>query len=123
MKRILSAASIGFLAAQAAFAAEPMSEGGKIPVAFAEMTSGQSQQAIESLQGSKEVETNDPSRLINLGTAYARVGRTADAAKMFKAAMNSDIRYDLQLANGATMDSRAAARLALQKLNKTLASR
>ncbi len=123
MKKMFSGIALGLLTVQAGFAAEPANETGKVPVAFAELTSGHSQQAIDALQKSKGVESNDPSRLINLGTAYARMGRTAEAARMFKAAMLSDIRYDLQLADGTTMDSRAAARLALQKLNKTIASR
>lgn len=123
MIKTLSSVALGLLSTQAAFAADPVNEAGKVPVAFAELKSGHAQEAIDALQNNKDVEANDPSRLINLGTAYARMGRTAEAALMFKAAMRSDIRYDLQLADGSTMDSRAAARLALQKLTKAMASR
>lgn len=122
MIKTFSAVALGLLSTQIAFAADPVTETGKVPVAFAELKSGHAQKAIDALQNSKDVDANDPSRLINLGTAYARMGRTAEAALMFKAAMRSDIRYDLQLADGSTMDSRAAARLALQKLTKTIAS-
>ena len=60
----------------------------------------------------------DPSRLINLGTAYARLGRTADAAAAYDAAIGSPIRYDVELASGRYMDSRWAARTALANLSQ-----
>ena len=64
------------------------------------------------------VDARDPSRLINLGTAYARLGRTADAAIAYRSAIDSPIRYDLELANGDFMDSRWAARTALARLDQ-----
>lgn len=87
-----------------------------LPVAFDEMRSGQTELALTKLQAANELSARDPSRLINMGSAYARLGRDAEAAAMFRAAIASPIRYDLELANGNYMDSRWAARIALTRL-------
>lgn len=84
-----------------------------LPVAFAELSAGQNQAAVAKLTGNPDLDARDPSRLINLGTAYARLGRTDQAAQMYQAAITSPIRYDLELADGRYMDSRWAARTAL----------
>jgi len=89
-----------------------------LPVAFAELKAGENQAAVEKLTGDTGVDARDPSRLINLGTAYARLGRTTDAAAAYDAAIASPIRYDLELANGDYMDSRWAARTARTNLDK-----
>lgn len=87
-----------------------------LPVAFAELQAGKNQAAVEKLTGDTRLDARDPSRLINLGTAYARLGRIADAKAAYEAAAASPIRYDLELANGDYMDSRWAARAALTNL-------
>jgi hypothetical protein len=88
-----------------------------LPVAFAELKAGENQAAVEKLTGDTTLNARDPSRLINLGTAYARLGRTSDAAAAYDAAIASPIRYDLELANGSYMDSRWAARTARANLD------
>ena len=87
-----------------------------LSVAYEELKAGQNALAVDKLTHS-DIDAQDPSRLINLGTAYARLGKTADAQTAYKAAITSDIRYDVELANGAYMDSRWAARTALANLN------
>ncbi len=87
-----------------------------LPVAFDELRSGRTEAAITKLQTEGDLSLRDPSRLINLGSAYARLGRDAEAATMFRAAITSPIRYDVELANGEYMDSRWAARIALARL-------
>jgi hypothetical protein len=87
-----------------------------LPVAFAELKAGENAAAVDKLTGDTGLDARDPSRLINLGTAYARLGRTADAAAAYDAAIASPIRYDLELANGDYMDSRWAARTARANL-------
>jgi len=87
-----------------------------LSVAYEELKAGQNALAVDKLTHS-DLDEQDPSRLINLGTAYARLGRTADAQTAYKAAITSDIRYDVELANGDYMDSRWAARTALTNLN------
>lgn len=94
----------------------PQTDETVLPVAFAELRAGENQAAVEKLTGDTRLDARDPSRLINLGTAYARLGRTADAKAAYEAAAVSPIRYDLELANGDYMDSRWAARTALANL-------
>lgn len=94
----------------------PQTDETVLPVAFAELRAGENQAAVEKLTGETRLDARDPSRLINLGTAYARLGRTADAKAAYEAAAASPIRYDLELANGDYMDSRWAARTALTNL-------
>lgn len=91
---------------------------GVLPVAYAEMKAGDNRAAIAKLTGDTTLDARDPSRLINLGTAYARLGRTADAAAAYDAAAASPIRYDVELANGRYVDSRWAARTALANLDQ-----
>ena len=88
-----------------------------LSVAYEELKAGQNALAVDKLTHS-DIDPQDPSRLINLGTAYARLGKTADAQTAYKAAITSDIRYDVELANGTYMDSRWAARTALSHLNQ-----
>lgn len=87
-----------------------------LSVAYEELSAGRNAMAVDKLTHST-LDRDDPSRLINLGTAYARLGQTAEAQTAYKAAITSDIRYDVELANGTYMDSRWAARTALANLN------
>ncbi len=64
------------------------------------------------------VPRNDPARLINLGRAYARLGNFEKARESFEAAVNCKDDFDLVLSNGAVMNSRKAAMLALKQLQK-----
>ena len=89
-----------------------------LPVAYVELKGGENQAAVDKLTGETTLDARDPSRLINLGTAYARLGRTAEAAAAYDSAIGSPIRYDVELANGRYMDSRWAARTALANLNQ-----
>lgn len=97
----------------------------RVDVGYEELRSGRPDAAIEQITGNRMLEHGDPAALINLGTAYARLGRKDDAHAAYAAAILSNERYDLQLADGAWMDSRAAARLAIHYLedNRTLALR
>ena len=105
------------LATASATARELVADGVTVlPVAFDEMRSGRTEAAIAKLQAEGDLSARDPSRLINLGSAYARQGRDAEAAAMFRAAIASPIRYDVELASGDYMDSRWAARIALARL-------
>ncbi|GAO76962.1 MULTISPECIES: hypothetical protein [unclassified Sphingopyxis] len=97
-------------------AAQPDSDA--LPVAFAELKAGENRAAVDKLIGETTLDARDPSRLINLGTAYARLGRTVEAAAAYDTAIGSPIRYDVELANGDYVDSRWAARTALANLNQ-----
>ena len=96
----------------------PQVESDTLPVAYAELKAGENRAAVDKLTGDNGLDARDPSRLINLGTAYARLGRTAEAAAAYDNAIGSPIRYDLELADGSYVDSRWAARTALANLNQ-----
>lgn len=96
----------------------PQVESDTLPVAYAELKAGENRAAVDKLTGGTGLAARDPSRLINLGTAYARLGRTAEAAAAYDNAIGSPIRYDLELADGSYVDSRWAARTALANLNQ-----
>lgn len=122
MKKILLAAiAVAFASPAAAqsivVVTAPQADEIILPVAFAELKAGDNRAAVAKLTGETTLDARDPSRLINLGTAYARLGRTADAAAAYDAAISSPIRYDLELASGDYMDSRWAARTALANLS------
>ena len=96
----------------------PQADSEALPVAYAELKAGDNRAAVAKLTGENKLDARDPSRLINLGTAYARLGRTDDAVAAYTAALGSPIRYDLELASGRYVDSRWAARTALENLNE-----
>lgn len=85
-------------------------------VAYQELAAGHSQAALTKLEASGAARSSDPATLINLGAAYAAVGRTDKAIAAYRAAAESRERYDLELADGSWMDSRLAARTALHRL-------
>ena len=66
---------------------------------------------------------DEPAYLINLGTTYVRLNRVAEAQRMYAAAVHSEGRTDLLLADGRVMDSRKAAKLALQLVGSDTPSR
>ncbi|GAB5482225.1 MAG: hypothetical protein Pars92KO_19820 [Parasphingorhabdus sp.] len=92
----------------------------KDALAYDALMAGDNEAAVEKLESGK---LTDPAVMINLGQAYARTGRSGDAAKMFAAAMNSNRSFDLVLADGQVVNSRKAAEMALNNLNGRLASR
>jgi len=90
-------------------------------VAYQELAQGQSQDAVAKLEEKLRSDRNDPAALINLGTAYARLGRADQALRMYNAAVASDQRYELELGDGRWMDSRDAAMRAREKLVSAMA--
>lgn len=73
--------------------------------------------AIVKLEAECRKTDNDPALLINLGQAYARSGDFESAEASFIKARDSRKRYDILLANGEVMSTRAAAKEALSWLN------
>lgn len=86
-------------------------------VAYRELNQQRPADAIERIVSNRSLEADDPAALINLGTANARLGRPDAALDHYRAALVSRQRYDLELADGRWVDSRAAARLAIKMLN------
>lgn len=87
-------------------------------VAFEELQGGEAQLAIQRLEAVLEQNPEDPALLINLGSAHAEAGNLDMAAKYYQAAVDSDVRYRLELADGEWIDSRRAARMALRSLEE-----
>lgn len=87
----------------------------RVEVAYDALRAGRNDAAIAQLRASRLAAEGDAAALINLGTAYARLGHRDEAMACFKAAMATS-RYDLQLADGSWVDSRDAARRAAQSL-------
>lgn len=85
-------------------------------VAFEQLANGEIQQAIARLEAARAQNPDDPALLINLGSAYAQAGNREKAAEYYRAAIESDERYRLELADGDWIDSRYAARMALSAL-------
>jgi len=102
----------------AALTAQPAISQDRVDVGYDELASGQTAAAIARITANTEIASNDPAALINLGTAYARLGNKVKAADYYRAAIASPERYDLQLADGSWMDSRRIARIALANLAK-----
>ena len=97
---------------QAALPAAATVQTDRAEVAYEELSQGRSDAAVSRILKSDAHRASDPAALINLGTAYARMGRTAEARDCFERAIASRERYDLELASGQWMDSRRAARTA-----------
>ena len=113
----VSALLAGLLLAQAAAPAITVEgEGDRIDVAYQELSEGRTGDAIAKLDGTSAALQGDPSALINLGTAYARLGQSDKARDLYRTAIASRVRYDLQLSDGSWLDARRAARLAGERL-------
>ncbi len=115
-KTIIFAAAIAALSPSAALAENTESD--RVDVAYEALTEGRTHDALAQLRDSEAVRAGDPAALINLGTAYARQGRFAEAREMFEAAATSRTRYELELADGSWIDSREAAKQALAGLEE-----
>ncbi len=117
MHKLIALAALACAAAPvAAIAADTGPE--RVDVAYEALSEGRTAEAIAQLNGSDAVRSDDPAALINLGTALAREGRVSDARAMFTAAINSSDHYYLELADGRWIDSRKAAKMALDRLDK-----
>jgi len=85
-------------------------------VAYEDIAAGRTDAAIRTIEARLAADPDDPALLINLGAAYARHGDSERAAQAFQAAIDSDTRYELELADGSWADTRKAARRALETL-------
>ena len=91
-------------------------------VAYDALANGEAREAVANLEALRAENPGDPALLINLGSAYAELGDFARAAECYRAAADSEVRYQLELADGSWVDSRRAAQTALRLLEqRTLA--
>lgn len=85
-------------------------------VAFEEMANGRHTEAVTQIEALLAENPEDPALLINLGSAYLHLGDLDLAADSYRRAIESDERYNLELADGSWVDSRRAARQALENV-------
>lgn len=87
-------------------------------LAFEALMANDNKGALEQLAKDRSVPDTDPAKLINIGSAYARLGDFDRAEEAYVAALNCKDEMDLVLAGGREMNSRKVAKLALKKLQK-----
>lgn len=92
-------------------------------IGYEALMRGDNERAISQIMTSEQISRSDPAKLLNLGRAYARMGRTEEAAKIFMTAMQSRENVDLVLADGSVINSKAAARKAYTNLQTRVATR
>jgi Flp pilus assembly protein TadD len=86
------------------------------------ISSGNFESARRKLEPMRVFGENDPARLINLGNAYAGLGRMKQAREAYRAARSAP-ELTLVLANGTEENSRDVAKRALGRLNPAYAMR
>lgn len=118
----IALAALAAMLSPAAALAEPATGSDRVDVAFDALSQGRTADAVEQLSQSQAVKDGDPAALINLGTAYAREGRIAEARAAFQAAAASETRYNLELSNGSWADSQEVAKMALERLDRESAA-
>ncbi|WP_298468319.1 tetratricopeptide repeat protein [uncultured Erythrobacter sp.] len=79
---------------------------------------GDTIRAIAALEIQREAAPEDPALLINLGIAYAHLGKDEKARAMFDAALKSSDRMELETADGNASDSQRLARKAKSMLDR-----
>jgi len=114
MIAILAAA--GLMLSQASSATLMGANAEQTDAAYEQLANGEAQTAIVRLEAALAENPGDPALLINLGSAYVETGDLDRAAAAYRAAESSQDRYRLELADGQWVDSRTAARRALQTL-------
>ncbi|EQA99295.1 hypothetical protein L288_19895 [Sphingobium quisquiliarum P25] len=122
-------AVLGFAAASLAPVAASAAAGEVVVVgvqdgglAAASLMSRNYESAAKRLAAPRPDEANDPARLINLGNAYAGLGRMHDAQEAYRSARFAPD-MTLSLANGEEASSRDIARRALGRLEASYAMR
>ncbi len=92
-------------------------------IGYEALMRGDNERAVSQIMANEQVSKHDPAKLLNLGRAFARIGRTDQAAGYFKAAMQSRESVDLVLADGRVINSKVAAREAYDNLQMRIATR
>ena len=126
MKLLLTGALVTGLMGVAAHAQPTMNIETAYPkgsIGYEALVKGDNAQAVSQILASAQVSRHDPAKLLNLGHAYARLGRMDEASALFTVVMQSRDSVDLVLADGSVMNSKEAARKAYARLQPRLATR
>ena len=114
---MISLLAAGVMMAAQTSPATPIQGGTEIhEVAYEQIVSGENAEAIKLLEQARAQQPDDPAILINLGAAYMESGNFERAADCYRDAIESDVRYRVELADGSWSDSRNLARRALRNL-------
>ncbi len=87
-------------------------------LAAAPILARRTEEAIAILEQSRLSKPEDPAVLINLGIAYAHIGREAEARALFAQALAARGSLDLAISSGDVADSRLLARRAIRMLDR-----
>ncbi|MDJ0643050.1 MAG: tetratricopeptide repeat protein [Erythrobacter sp.] len=109
-------AATGSLAVVTATPAVAQASADDSEFAASSIARGETTTAIASLEIERQASPDDPALLINLGIAYAHIGKEEKAREMFDAALKSDNPVELETADGNATDSRRLARKAMAML-------
>ncbi|MEL6528479.1 MAG: hypothetical protein AAGK01_05640 [Pseudomonadota bacterium] len=112
---LAAASSLAVIAGAPAAAQENVAE---TELAAGKLARGETTTAIASLEIQRATSPDDPALLINLGIAYAHIGKDEKAREMFEAALVSQQPHELETADGNATDSRKLARKAMGMLNR-----
>jgi Tfp pilus assembly protein PilF len=125
MKKAFCIAALAVMISVSTQAKEPKGEVGYQTgeLGYDALMAGDNQRAAQQILAHADENTSDPAKLLNLGRAYQRMGRNADAIRMFQSAITSRDIFDVELADGTIMSSREAAKIALAQFNARMASR
>jgi Flp pilus assembly protein TadD len=126
MKLLLTGALVTGLMGVAAHAQPTMNIETAYPkgsIGYEALVKGDNERAVSQILASAQVSRHDPAKLLNLGHAYARLGRMDEASALFTVVMQSRDSLDLVLADGSVMNSKEAARKAYARLQPRLATR
>ena len=91
-------------------------------IGYDALIAGDNERAIRDILAGN-VSRHDPAFLLNLGQAYARSGRVAEARELFRHAAKKRENVDLVLADGRVISSKLAARQALATVQVGIAAR
>jgi Tfp pilus assembly protein PilF len=79
--------------------------------------------AEAQLEAQRRIAANDPARLLNLANVHWRTGRVASARALYEQVRDHRRHFAVELASGQVLDSREVARIALDRMGETIASR
>jgi Flp pilus assembly protein TadD len=120
---MLVAATALVLSSGAAIASQSTEVGYKAgSLGVSAIVAGDYETAARQLTAADGARATDPARLINLGNAYAGMGRYGDARAAYVAAYQAPA-IDMMLADGSVKSSRMIAHEGLRRLRANYAAR
>lgn len=85
--------------------------------AYSELASGRADEAVQRIESARADGTVTAAQLLNLGTAYAQLGRIDEARSAYRAVIAANEDMYLETSEGDWVESRTLARIALARLD------